>query len=264
MGQNSLPTNGGPLIGLGIKMYTGVVALGTSVGVTMVTAAEIQTALDAFIAADGAFNAARSAKQTASEAYKNACEAGYEWLLAARKVLAVRFGARWSTEWAQAGFTNHTTAVPARVEDRLSLILSLVNFFTANPDYEVPSLGLTAAKGTALRNTALAAQQVVTTCSVSLQSLGDAWDGAYAALTAVMRRLIKNLDGVQVLEDGEHVVAIERIVDGEELGIEEAMPIEAIDDGDTIPNESLEGDEADEDEDEGDEAEGDDEGDAEE
>jgi DNA gyrase subunit A len=54
------------------------------------------------------------------------------------------------------------------------------------------------------------------------------------------------------LDDGEHVAAIERLAEGgDESGIE-AAPIEAADDGDTIPNESFEG--------EGDEGEGDEDG----
>jgi DNA gyrase subunit A len=49
--------------------------------------------------------------------------------------------------------------------------------------------------------------------------------------------------GVRLIrvDDGEHVAAIERLADpGEEPGIAEAAPIEAIEDGDTIPNDSLE------------------------
>ncbi len=61
--------------------------------------------------------------------------------------------------------------------------------------------------------------------------------------------------GVRVMrvDDGEHVAAIERLAEpAEASGIAEAAPIEAVDDGDTIPNEGME-DEL-EDEDEGDEA----------
>jgi len=55
--------------------------------------------------------------------------------------------------------------------------------------------------------------------------------------------------GVRVmrLEDGEHVAAIERLAEGDDSGIAEATPIEAIDGDDTIPNESMEGDEVEED-----------------
>ena len=49
--------------------------------------------------------------------------------------------------------------------------------------------------------------------------------------------------GVRVMrvEDGEHVAAIERLAEpAEESGIAEGAPIEAVDDSDTIPNESME------------------------
>jgi DNA gyrase subunit A len=52
--------------------------------------------------------------------------------------------------------------------------------------------------------------------------------------------------GVRIMrvDDGEHVAAIERLAEpGEESGIAEAAPIEAIDDTDTVPTEIMEGDE---------------------
>jgi DNA gyrase subunit A len=63
------------------------------------------------------------------------------------------------------------------------------------------------------------------------------------------------------VDDGEHVAAIERLAEPEETsGIAEAAPIEALDDTDTVPNESLEEDaDAEAGEDEGDEDEGDEE-----
>jgi DNA gyrase subunit A len=62
--------------------------------------------------------------------------------------------------------------------------------------------------------------------------------------------------GVRVmrLEDGEHVAAIERVAEGDESSDIEATPIEPIEGEDTIPNESMEGDEADLDEDDADDA----------
>lgn len=201
MAQNTLPTNGGLLIGLANKMYAGVVSIGKTVGVTMVTAKQIQTALNLFIGEEASFNAARSAGQTASDTYQKACGAIYEWLLAARKILAVHFGDKWSTQWAQAGFTDATTAVPTRVEDRIALVLLLVKFFTANKSYEIPSINVTAARGTALRKTALATQQKLATAEVKLKTLGDSWTIAYDKLTAVMRKLIKNLDGELAKDD---------------------------------------------------------------
>ena len=56
--------------------------------------------------------------------------------------------------------------------------------------------------------------------------------------------------GVRVmrLDDGEHVAAIERLAEPADVsGIAEGAPIEAVDDGDTIPNDSLEDESLDED-----------------
>ena len=66
--------------------------------------------------------------------------------------------------------------------------------------------------------------------------------------------------GVRLMrvDDGEHVAAIERLAEGDESGIEAASPIEAVEDGDTIPNESLEDDVVDDDgDDDGDDDDGD-------
>ena len=73
--------------------------------------------------------------------------------------------------------------------------------------------------------------------------------------------------GVRLMrvDDGEHVAAIERLAEpDEESGIEAAAPIEAVEDSDTIPNESMEEDLEGEGDDDGDEADdGDDGGDEE-
>jgi hypothetical protein len=115
--------------------------------------------------------------------------------------LATRFGTRWSTEWAQAGFIDRSTGIPARIEERLGLVLSLVKFFTANPGYEVPGLKQTAAGGTALRTAALSAQMTLGDAKVALSASGEAWTTAYETLLAEMRALIKNLEGKLAKDD---------------------------------------------------------------
>ncbi len=195
MATNILPTNSAQLIGLAQKMHTGIVKLGAAIPVTMVTAAQIHDDLEAFVAVEGDFNAARSARKEASDAFQTAEGAVYDWLLAVSNMLATPFGTRWSTAWAQAGFVNHSTAIPTKIEERLGLALALVTFFTKNPGYEVPSMKLTAAEGTTLRDAALAAQDGVATATVTLNTIGDAWTTAYDTLLDAMRELIKNLEG---------------------------------------------------------------------
>jgi hypothetical protein len=58
------------------------------------------------------------------------------------------------------------------------------------------------------------------------------------------------------LDDGEHVAAIERLAEPADASdIAEGAPIEAVEDGDTIPNDSLEDDAEQLDEDDGDDEE---------
>ena len=109
--------------------------------------------------------------------------------------LASRFGTRWSTAWAQAGFVNHSTGVPAKVEERLGLLSALVKFFKKNPGFEVPSMEQTAAFGTVLQTVALGKQEGVTAAEVATKTIGDDWTKAHEMLTGAMRALIKNLEG---------------------------------------------------------------------
>ena len=75
-------------------MHTGIVQLGAAIPVTMVTAAQIQSDLDAFIAVDTSFNAARSARLAVSDVFQTEMETVYSWLLGVSNTLASRFGSR--------------------------------------------------------------------------------------------------------------------------------------------------------------------------
>jgi hypothetical protein len=193
MARNDIPRNASQVIGLGNKMREGLDKWGTELGITQITPAGFQAELNAFSSAYSDFNAARSARQTASDVSKTADATLSEWLQITRNVLAGRFGNRWSTMWAQAGFINPSTKVPTRIEERLGLALSLATFFTANPSYEVKSMDVTAEKATALRKTALTAQDALATADVDLKTKGEVYDVAFIALTDTMRALIKIL-----------------------------------------------------------------------
>src|SRR5205085_1709662 len=107
-----------------------------------------------------------------------------------RNLLAARFGNRWSTDWAQAGFNNSTTAVPTRIADRLSLAAALVAFFTTNPSYEVKSMNVTADQATLLRNAAIAAQEAVRDADITLKNKGGMRDTALETMLETMRKLV--------------------------------------------------------------------------
>ena len=96
--------------------------------------------------------------------------------------------------WAQAGFTNHSTAVPPKSDARIGLAARLTAFFTANANYEVASMQVTAAKALALGNAVQATTQTLAFAEVLLSTIGQAWHGAHATLALAMRGLIKLLE----------------------------------------------------------------------
>lgn len=132
MASTSLPQNPGLLIQLGGKMENGINAVGASVPVTMTmtmtTAKKMHDDTQAFLVADNNFNAGRSTLQTASDTYQATLDLLYTWLLNVSNMLANRFGTRWNTQWAQAGFINNTTGIPTRIASRVTLAQRLVDF----------------------------------------------------------------------------------------------------------------------------------------
>ena len=197
----TLPTNAGQLLGLGNKMTNGLTLEGQALKITQITAAQLQAVVTAFANADNAFNAGRSARQAASDIFQAADGTLSDWLGVVRTVLAGRFGQRWSTVWAQAGFINNTTAIPSKIEDRIALAGRLVAFFTKKPTYEVASMGVTAAQGTALLNAITSAQNGLTASGKGLKTLEGNWNDAFKALTDMMWSLIKILQAT--LEDND-------------------------------------------------------------
>lgn len=174
-------------------MLAGLNALGESLGITQVAPATFEFALQDFMACEGSFDAFRSARQTASTVVQTAMTALDDWLKVTRNVLAGRFGNRWSPLWAQAGFINHTTSIPGRVDDRLRVAFSLGTFFSAHPTYEVPGMLVTGARAVTLRNAALAAVGALATLEVNMQGQWVTRGASRVALTGLMRSLIKIL-----------------------------------------------------------------------
>lgn len=190
MAANPIPSNSSQLIGLGNKMIAGLTSLGSSLGITQITPAALQLLMTSFVTADGSYNEARSATLAASDGYKLAMDGLSSWLAAARSVLVGHFGSRWSTQWAQAGFISPTTAVPARIEDRISLTLLLKNFLTAQPSYEAASLAMTASDAQALYDMTFSAQQTYISAIRAQDGARLADEAAREALVVKMRLLI--------------------------------------------------------------------------
>ena len=201
MASNIVPTGSGPLIQLGKEAFAGLTSLGGTLMITILTPAQLQADLNAFIAADNTYNFDRSAQQVASDAFHAADDAIAGWLGDARGVFIQKFGRRWSTEWVQAGFVNNSTAVPKKIEDRLALCARVAAFLGANPSYEVADLKVTAAEGTALENTAQTTNQAWTAAAQTLNTMGITWTTAFNQLTDDLWSLIKVLQATLAADD---------------------------------------------------------------
>ncbi|MBA3963030.1 MAG: hypothetical protein H0X40_14195 [Chthoniobacterales bacterium] len=192
--SNSLPTNGGRIINLLTKMYNGVVKYGTAIGVTMVTAPQLLTGKNAFKSADTNFNTGRNTLRDAYRVFMPAMATLTAWLGVVRTVLAGRLGQRWSAAWAEAGFINNVTSIPSDNDKRIALGLALETYFTSHPDYEVPTMDVTAAKAGDLTTAAVGGQTGVRGAEEALKQSNDIREPARKTALGLMSTLIANLD----------------------------------------------------------------------
>ena len=201
MATNKLPDNRGLLSGLGVKMLAGLNSLGSILGITQITPKSFGALLDAFNGALNGYNTGRSSRQSTYDLFHSAVDGLTDWLGVAQKVLMGHFGDHWNTMWAQAGFVQPSIAIPRRLQDRITLALKLVQFFTNNPSYEVESMDVTAAKGTSLRNAVIKAQNPLQTATVDLKTAQGVLNTAQQALVDNMRFLIRILSGTLAKDD---------------------------------------------------------------
>ncbi len=201
MADNAIPQTSKELITLGGDMTAGLTKLGTTLKITQLTPAELATVLAGFIAAEGTYIALRGGRNAIYATFHGAEDALTKWLAAVQNVLRTHFGARYSQDWALAGFTNNTTALPTRIADRLALAQLAVQFLTSHPEYQVATLEVTPARGTALYSTANNAYAAAGENDVQLKQQDEARSTARAALVGLMTKLIAFLRGTLNKED---------------------------------------------------------------
>jgi hypothetical protein len=122
---------------------------------------DVRADLAAAVTAQADYQSALSAKTDFSTAVTVADSNGKAFISSARRVLANNLGETWNQSWTATGFPDLSTAVPTTQAKRQALLLSLKNFFAANPAYEVntPKLVVTSAQSGVLF-TALSAARV--------------------------------------------------------------------------------------------------------
>lgn len=118
-----------------------------TVGLKQNKEVDLRADLAPAIAAQKDYRAVINANTALSTAVTIADSNGKAFLGSARRVLASNFGERFNQSWAAAGFSDNSTAVPNTQPRREALLLSLRDFFTDNPSYEVstPKVVVTAA-----------------------------------------------------------------------------------------------------------------------
>ncbi len=196
MSANLIPPAIGAFIQFAIKLCQGIIAKGTQVPITLVTAPAMQAHIDACATAEDNFGIARQAVKDAYAILNPANKDLLGWLNTARPMLVTHFGYRWSADWAAAGFVNNSTAIPRRITDRLAVARAIIAFLTLNPTFEMPAIGLTAANGDYLRGAVQDAQQTVNDKEQALKDSNDLIrQPARDALLTDVRAVIKNLGG---------------------------------------------------------------------
>lgn len=177
------------------KMAGGIGEVGTSVPITVITQSLMLTNRAAFNTAENLFNAGRLALSNAYKASQEAETGLYDWLGAAKAVFAASFGLTWSTEWASTGFINNSIAIPRQIGDRIGLAQNIVQFLTANPSYEVPSLNVSADFGGDIYAAAVSGQKAVTDAEQARDALELNRQAARTTVVDGMRGLVEESRG---------------------------------------------------------------------
>jgi len=142
MASNALPDPLDDLFTLAEDMADGCHNHQAAIGLKQNTETDVRTDLANAVTAQEQYQAALSAKTDLSTAVTVADSNGKAFISAASSVLAQILGGTWSQAWVATGFPDLSTGVPSTQSKRQALLLSLQNYFTANPAYEIntPSL----------------------------------------------------------------------------------------------------------------------------
>jgi len=137
MASNRLPDPLDDLFTLAEDMADGCHNHEAAIGLKQNLEVDVRADLDAAVLAQGTFKTALSAKTGLGTAVTVADSNAKAFIGSARRVLVENYGERWSQSWAATGFPDLSTAVPHTQAKRQALLLSLKNFFKANPSMEV-------------------------------------------------------------------------------------------------------------------------------
>ena len=146
--SNELPESPSSLTDLAADMIDGLEEHGTRVGVKQWTGDAITSRLTAYTSAKTAHDDAGKAEDAITSARKIANSNAKGFIATAKRVLIELLGPQPGKKWEDVGWPAGTTEAPTTIEDRKKLLGKLVPWLS--PDKEIPLLGFTKAKGTAI------------------------------------------------------------------------------------------------------------------
>ena len=192
MAQNPLPPKLGALVVLAGKCAAGLTKYAAILSITDVTATGLTTEAATLTGTMNVFNAQRTARTTAHIPLNAASAAAKKYISDARAILATSFGDTFNAQWLAAGWINDSTAVPAGQPERLTLLLALKAFLTANPAYAAttPTITFTAAQAQTVHDALDGALEGVATADANAGTAKDARTAAELPLRADLRLLI--------------------------------------------------------------------------
>lgn len=140
-----------------------------------------------------AFQQTRDGKRDAFLAQGQQRERALGFIEKARDVLVPYLGSVWSEAWTQAGFINHSLALPPSLPRVVDALEALERYFTANPTQQKADLLLTAALAKQQRENLELAVATVARCKREQRTnrdLREAADAALAEMVAVGRKVL--------------------------------------------------------------------------
>jgi hypothetical protein len=175
----------------------GAAAHQSEIGLLQNTEARIRVDLTLVQTFENAYQTARLAKVNTVAAQNAADSNGKAFIATAKNVLSPVLGSSWSTAWAPAGFST-SLSTPVKIAERMTLLGTLRDYFTAQPTHENAPLGVTSAQAATLFTALSNARSAVNEALVDVGQKRSSRDAARRALEKRLSGLIAELD--QLLE----------------------------------------------------------------
>lgn len=137
MASNPTPEPYGELLASGEDLCDGINQHAVAIGLKQNTFVLTRGELDAMIAAQNAFKAAKDAEPAAYAVLRSADSNGKGFIARAIKVLSITLGTDWSDAWVATGLPNNSPSVPRKQDERFAALSGLKAYLTLHPEKEV-------------------------------------------------------------------------------------------------------------------------------